>query len=584
MRRFSLLLIILCLLPCSPYGQSVSPNTVVKSDVTLEKIWLLSYLQALEAKSVRLDTPLARALAKAEIASAAWTLDQAWAEKLLREAYELTFPDEEEQAKLRSIEMGEALSLPTKKEIARNSMRHHVLEIAGRNKAFAEELVQWGAQKLGRQEENYMYNALAGKAVATGDKTTAGLYIIKALESDPTIINVGYYILAIASRDRAAADALILQYIAILRATQLSPLNDGPFRAYYLLENVVFPSEVFIAAARIFLKNSTGSAPMRIPPASPSVVRAYVSYVIDSIGGLEQQAPGSAMRFRGNLLSVWLPLRQYAPELTGDFIAIERLSRRPDEDSSLPQEQDNKSNMDRYENQVKKALDGDQPDALTIEMVINRGDFDKARKLIGKLSDGDQKSQLLEEVNTQEAISLAAKGDTLEAMRLAEKLSLATSILQAYPVIINKCVANKDQACASSLVYQAMKQLKRASTAIPDAPAGVPSSVAPTNRELDPLLLSLNKFTSSVASINETLALEVLDEMIVAANNSNIDKGLGRIGFDAGVFRKLAPKNEGRTRQAAENLKDPLQQIVALAIIYQWKAEELAKRPKRQPE
>ncbi|MDQ3755089.1 MAG: hypothetical protein M3371_10195 [Acidobacteriota bacterium] len=179
-----------------------------------------------------------------------------------------------------------------------------------------------------------------------------------------------------------------------------------------------------------------------------------------------------------------------------------------------------------------------------------------------------------------ELILSANQGDRVAAESLAEQLNKATSILAVYPVLLKQCVAKKAQACASGVVYQAMKQLKRADTAPPVPPAGIPASAIPSSREFDPVLLSLSKLAKSVAPINDVLALEVLDETVAAANRSEIDTAQGRTGFEMDVFKIIAAKNETRARQAAEDLKDPLRRIVALAAIYQWKADELAKATK----
>jgi hypothetical protein len=73
-------------------------------------------------------------------------------------------------------------------------------------------------------------------------------------------------------------------------------------------------------------------------------------------------------------------------------------------------------------------------------------------------------------------------------------------------------------------------------------------------------------------------ASEVVDEMVDAANRSEIDTKQGRTGFDSDVFSKLAAKDEIRARSAAENLNDRLRRLVALAAIYQWKAKQLEKQ------
>jgi DNA-directed RNA polymerase specialized sigma24 family protein len=153
-------------------------------------------------------------------------------------------------------------------------------------------------------------------------------------------------------------------------------------------------------------------------------------------------------------------------------------------------------------------------------------------------------------------------------------------MLQVYPVIINKCAARKDQSCVIGSFYQAIKQLKQGDATPSAPPQGVPALVAPTNRETDPVLLSLSKLAKAVAPINDALALEALDETVAAANSSDVDTGQGRTGFDTDIFRLLAPKNEARVREAATTLKDQLRQIVALAVINQWKAKELTEKVK----
>ncbi len=570
MKRLILLSALMLLLTSAYNGQS-SETQPSNDEVALQKLSLLSDLQALDTRAAKIDAPLAQAQAKAEIADAAWTLDKEWAKKLLREAYELTLPDKEEQAQLREKIAGAPPTPPTGNDRVRGDVRNRVLSIANRDKPFADGLVQLGAKQLGKYEEHFRYASLAGQALQNGDKEAASKYILQSVEADPTQITAGFVIRDLAAQDRAAADKLIIQYIERLRTFPLSITNQGALRTYFILGGLVFPSPNADRQGR------------QILPAGPSVIKAYVNYVIESMSRLEQSEPGSADRLRGFLLSVWLPLKQYAPELTGAFLELERLSRRPGEDASLPQKSFEEAYKEKYEKRLRDALDSGQPDELTINSAVGRGDFDKARKLIDKLSDGPQKTQLTEMVNMREALSLTAKGNTIEAELMAEKLNKATSILQVYPAIISKCAAKKDQPCVTTAFYQAMKQLKSADTAPPTLPAGIPASVIATSREFDPVLSSLGKLAKAVAPVNDTLALEALDETVSAANSSDVDTSQGRIGFDTDIFKILAPKNELRALQAAMNLKDPLRQIIALAVIDQWKAKELANKEKEIP-
>lgn len=545
MQRFMLLLI---LVTPAYHNQLTTPKTS-KDDLFLKKTLLLSDLRSLDVDSTKLDKPAARALAKAEVANAAWTLDREWAKNLLREAYELTLPEEEERIKVRNKSVGAALTLPTAREIAQNSVRNRVFEIASRDKALADELNELNAQLLGKQQEHHQYESLASKSIASGDNETAGKHILKAVEADPTLLNAGYSISDIALRDRRAADKLILQYIERLRAFPLSFTNESAMRIPIALRNLVFPDTI----------RSWNPKHREIAPPGPEVMRAYVNYVIESVGRLEQSEPGGATRLQGFLLSAWLPIQQYAPDFIGPFLTLEKLSRRSGENVSLPQMSQAESAKVNYEERVKKSLESRQPDEMTINFAISRADFDNARKMIDLLSSGKQKTRLTETVNTREAVSLADKGDIQGAVKLAAQLSNAASIMQVYSVVINHCIASKDSSCVSVQAYQAVKQLHDA-------------------EETSYTQLSFSKLAKIIAPVDDELALKLLDEMVTAANRSSIDEPFqDRMSFDADIFRVLAGKDEYRVQQAATALNNPLSRIIARSTIYYWKATELEK-------
>lgn len=423
-----------------------------------------------------------------------------------------------------------------------------------------------GAERLGKYEEHYGKAVLADKAIKAGDKESAGRYILESTAADPSQMTAGHVILDLAAQDRPAADRIILQYLRQLRGFPLSIENQSALRTYYILGGLVFPDPASDRQRR------------RIPSAGPEVIKAYVTFVVESIKQIEGREPGSAQRLRGFLLGVWPPLRQYAPELTGEFLSLERISRGPGQSASLPDTPAQEAFQKRREKQIADALNDGQPDEYVINSAISKGDFVKARKLLDKLSDSPVKGQLLEAVNVQEALSLTAKGDLPGAGLLAERLTNAASVLQVYPAMIERCVAKKVQACAMNLAYQATRQLKKADTAPAAAPAGIPASAMANSQEFDPVVMSLGKLAISVAPMSETLALEILDETVGAANRSIVDTAQGRTGFDPSIFRTLAPKNETRVLQAANDLKDTLRQITALAAIYQWKAKDLMKK------
>ncbi|MCA1630290.1 MAG: hypothetical protein LC785_10880 [Acidobacteria bacterium] len=506
---------------------------------------------------------MARALAKAEIADAAWMLDPEWSKKLMREAYVLALPAEDERVRLRAAPVGAAPTPPSSTERARNEVRNRIMSVAMRDRAFADELAQLGTQLLGKSEGHSRYATLAERAFNAGDKDAASYYINQSILSEPTQLIAGFVILEIAARDRALADKLIVQYIEALRTTSLAVADRSLMRVRSMLFELMFPR--------------ANSAPPVSPP-GPAAMRAYVGYVIESLNRMAQGDPVGLRRSRLFLLSAWEPLKQYAPELMPAFMELERLSRAPGQGGSLPTRASvDNAYKENYEKQIKESLDNNQPSESLIYASISRGDFAKARKLIDKLPDGAQKKQLLEAVDARESLALSAKGDAAGAEQLAERLQNASFILQVYPPLLKACVASKDEGCPARLVYRAVGQLKRADTTPIAPPAGIPASAVPANRELDRVLLSLSQLAAHVAPASDALALELLDEIVEAANRSESDTGQGRTGFDATVFRLLAAKNEARARQAAEGFKDGLRQTVALATIYRVKAEELSK-------
>lgn len=152
-----------------------------------------------------------------------------------------------------------------------------------------------------------------------------------------------------------------------------------------------------------------------------------------------------------------------------------------------------------------------------------------------------------------------------------------------YPVLVQSFTSNTDQAATSAVVHQAIRQIKNANTKPASTqttpPFGVPPSFAASIGTIDPVLSTLGRLARAITPLNSLLAAEVVDEMVVTANRSQMDTKQGRTGFDSDVFTMLASKDEVRARSAAENFKDPLRRIVALASIYKWKAKAFEKEP-----
>jgi hypothetical protein len=430
-------------------------------------------------------------------------------------------------------------------------------------------MVRAGAEQLGSYEAHSTYATLSQQAFAQGDKEAASQYILNSIEAEPTQGAAANAILEIAEHDRALGDKLIVQYIERLRAYQTANANYNLPRASFFLSRLIFP----------------GANPgLRQPTPGAAVMRAYVSYVLETMTRREEIAPGSSRGSRSYLALIWPLLQRYAPELTGPFMALEKLSRGPGNDGSLPTpESTQERSQAQYERRLKAALEDETFEEAIIYSAIGRGDFAKARKLIDKLADGPRKAQFTDMVNMREALALVATGDLPAADRLARRLTRATSIQQVYPALIAGCGVTKDASCASALAYQALKQLRRAETAPPAPPAGIPASIFDTPRDLDPVVVSAFKLAAAVLAVNAPLGLEVLDEAVQTANASAMETAHGRTGFDAAAFKQFAAADEARARQAAETFRDPLRRVVALAALYQRQAEALFKRAAQMP-
>lgn len=563
MKKLNLLLAFVLLWSSSSYSQTINSQPD-RDEKALQKVALLSDVKTLALEISKLDGSLARALADAEVADAAWSLDRDWAKTVLRDAYQLTYPTDEERVKSPPRPVGSQPKQPTETDRARSEVRSRIFSVASRDRAFADQLMRESSKYVDKHEQQTVYSDLARNALDAGDNQTAIPLIQQAMETDPTQLTFLGLVNDLATKDRPAADKLVLQFMESLRTLQLTRRNAG--RAYFSLMWVVYPNSIFPDPNK------------RIPDPGPAVMRAYVSYVLESLAGLEQREPGNIKSMRYVLLSAWLPLKAYAPELRGPFMQLEALSRTPGKDASLPTQSYEETDKERFRKKDSEALSSNEPDDRSIQSVISREDFDTARKLIGKLQDGERKAQFTEQLNSKEAISLANKGDLLGAQSLGERLTKANSILQVYPLIIRRYAASKDQIGASAAVHQALKQLKNTDNKPFAPPLGMPASFVTSTHEFDPVLSGLGKLAKAVLPIDSLLASEVLDEMVGVANRSEIDTKQGRTGFDSDIFSKLAAKDEIRARGAAENLKDHLSRIVALAAIYQWKAKELGKQ------
>jgi len=559
MKTLNLVLCVLGLSASFAYSQ-----TSLKQDDALQKMALLADVKTLAIEIPKLDGSLARALANAEIADAAWMLDRKWAKSLLKDAYQLTYLSEEELRKVGPEPRGTPPRPPTAIGRARAEVRRRILSVARRDKVFADQLIVDSSAHVSKDDRQMMYAQLTGMALDEGDNAAAIRSIQENMAIDPTQSMLVQSINDLAIKDRAAADKLILQYIANLSNVQLANGKLGRARADIVLRFLVFPNSFF------------PDPNQRVPNPGPEVMRTYVRYVIESLSAQEQGEPGSLPRQRSFLLTVWLPLNQYAPELRDRFMQLEALSRTPGKDASLPTQSNEELDKEMLRKKQSEAVNSSEPNEQSIDSLIMREEFETARKLIGKLPDGERKNQFTEKVNTKEAISLARKGDLPGAQNLAERLTAVSSILQVYPLIVEGHATNKDQVGASTAIHQAVRQLNNVNTkpATASVQFGMPAEFAPAASERDGILSTLGQLAKAVLPIDTLLAAEIVDDIVVRANSGQMDTTQGRIGFDSDLFKKLSAKDEIRARSAAESFKDRLRRIVALAAIYQWKAKE----------
>ena len=543
-QKLILALIAISFLAPAYRGQTVKDEKTPEDEVTLRKTLLTGDVKLLGREMSDLTDPLQRAFAGAVVASAGWSLDQDWAKGLLRDAYELTLPDEKEREGLRERPLGTDPTEPDGLELRRAAVRGRVLAVARRDKAFADQLVKWAGEQLGKMQQQGMYSKLADWSLKSEDLEAASQYAWQAIEAEPTQLSGN--ILNMALKDRDAADRLIIKYIDLLKTIQIS--RNSAIRIYLGLNFAVFPNS--------FTSITAESRP--VPPAGPQVVKAYLSYVIESLANLEQREPGSVIALRNHLLQLWPLVQEYAPDLISPFSQLAVMSRTQGQDVDLPTVSFEETRKAIYDQSLSKAHKTNTPEDIekALRSAILYKDFDEARRLMTLLEDERLREKFAEDLNLNEAISLTRKGDMIGAQRLAQKLTLPQSILRVYPGIINLCASEKDMICALSLANEAVKRLKRFS-------------------ERPELPRVYGELASSLAPIDQTMALELLDEMVRAANRVPIGTDNGYPGFNVNVFTVLASAHEERVGLAAKSLSDRLQRIASLAAIYEWKAEQL---------
>jgi hypothetical protein len=563
----------------TPAPEQAAPEQGAADASAGRRAALLADLRALEAESKELLKPIDAASARAEIGAAAWTLDREWAKSLLREALALTFPEEVDRARLRERPVGAELQFGPAEDGARGRVRRRVFEIAARDREFARELDETAARELGRVEEAQRETATAIAAADEGRLEEAGQLTLRAAEAEPTLVNVGDAINHVAARDRAAADRLILAYVERLRRLPLSVFterNQANVRLLLSFASMLHPDG-----------SPFSRPPTTPPPPGREAVRAYVSFLVETMTRIEQEH-GDLSQMHVFIPIVWPDMMQRAPEFAGQLAALELASRRQGQGAPplyTQAEVETAYDPDRkYEERLKSARQTKDPLALEVaaSSAMGRNDFEEARKLIALLKDGETKTQLTENANTRESLYLLGAGDLAGAERLARQLNGVASIIQAFPPLVRRLAQDGDAGRAALLADEAGRRLRAAAERSNSNDNFVPSLLAPMAGAIriykqSRALEGMSEVALAVETVAPAAALDLLDALADTAVKARITSELGNANFNPEAFARLSARDASRVRSTAARLEDRLQRIAALAAVYRAEAEQLEK-------
>lgn len=216
-----------------------------ENDRALQKAVLLSEVKSLALEIPKLDSSLARAMAGAEIADAAWTLDREWSRTLLKEAYELTYLTEEEQSAIGPQPPGTPPRQPTMLTRSRHEVQKRILSVARRDNAFANQLLTDTSARLSKDDRQMMHAQMTQMAMDDGESEAAVSSIRDNMAIDPAALMLVELVNKLARKDRAAADKLVLEFIVKLPKVEFAGGKLGRVRAETVLRFMVFPNSFF---------------------------------------------------------------------------------------------------------------------------------------------------------------------------------------------------------------------------------------------------------------------------------------------------------------------------------------------------
>jgi hypothetical protein len=421
------------------------------------------------------------------------------------------------------------------------------MRVASRDKSFFDELTRHAKDQLGRQQQVSTFSVLAAAAATAGDLKTASNYVLEAAAADPTQNSTLGSIYTVAAKDRSAADDLVVAYIDRLKGLQLS--GAALSRVYFFLGEAILPDP--------YRAKMLGPD---IPPAEPDAIRAYIAYVIESGTELLQREPGSATSLQWGLLWAWQGVQRYAPDLTTAYLQLEASARAMGARFPIPSTIPPPASPYSYVEARDQALGSRSASDIirAVSAATLADEFKEARRLLDLLPPGTQRDEQTEEVNYREAMSDIRSGEIYAAEHLARKLAKPHHLVAAYSGLVKAGVKKDDQYYATSLSSEAIKRLKQTA-------------------DKQDLPWMIGTFATTLAPVDEILALGLFEDLVDAANHAGLDTSVGYPGFNVAVFTAMLPKYRDRMCDEANRLKDRLQRVAALAVVYRWDVEQIRK-------
>lgn len=525
--------------------QAAEKRAAEKNELYLLKETFVNDLKTLNQEAGNLNNSTAVATVKVGIANVSWGIDKNWSQNLLLEAFELILPDNKEREKIKQQSYESGMVEHTDEGRVRRYIRNRLLSIAQRDKAFGELIREKMERELGKIEANSSKANDTFDLIKSGKAQQATKALLEISTADPTTVRIGYLIREIAGIDRAEADKVILEYLRVLGN---QPLTLPTLKM--LIQDIGFA---------VFPFPSYDWRKRKIPVAGVPTIRAYLAFSLNSIYRIEENAPGSATPYRQTILSLGRWLQQYAPDLIPTFMMLEQVTRKSDEPASQLQAVTNaQANKDRYESLLKETyrLNRQEDVQQAFQIALGREEHSEAEKLLDLIKDPDERQKHQEDFSVRKFHYYLNKGELLDAERVALSLKKPVSIARTFPAIIKYCVSKKDNDRASSLARFAIEAINR-------------------SNDGDKARL-LTTLASSIAPVDSTLSMKVLEGAITASNQNKRDANRAFVvGIDTTIFSALAPKHEDILRQIALKIEDPLDRMMSLVAIYNKKANEL---------